>query len=161
MGDPEPTTVRCLRCNRDNARPTHAKGHRCGGCGSFLPGNAARLRHGMHRYKKDHVALPPDLQQGISEFREQLVRDHGGLSELSAARAGLIRLLVGAETAFRLAGSELTRQGGISTPGGRLAFDRLLTATQTWVRVAEKLGIERRQRQLPSPLDYMAGEVDA
>jgi hypothetical protein len=55
----------------------------------------------------------------------------------------------------------VSRQSGINTPGGRLAFDRLMTATQTWVRVAEKLGLDRQQRQLPSPLDYMRGEVDA
>jgi hypothetical protein len=51
MNNPEPTTVRCLRCNRDNPRPTDSKGHRCGGCGSFLPVNAARLRHGLRRPK--------------------------------------------------------------------------------------------------------------
>jgi hypothetical protein len=100
------------------------------------------------------VALPPDLQQGISEFREQLVSDQGGISELSGVRAGLVRLLVGAETAFRVAGNELTRCGGISTPSGRLAFDRLLAAMTTWTRIAEKLGIERRAKAAPDIRDW-------
>jgi len=158
MSDPERSTVRCLRCNRERPQPTDTRGHRCL-CGSFLPGNAARLRHGQRR-AKDRVAFPPDLQQSISEFREQLVSDQGGLHELTAMRGGHVRLQVAAETCVRVAGNELTRQGGISTPGGRLAFDRLLAAIQTWVRVADKLGMERRTRQLPSPVEWMNGEVE-
>lgn len=113
VSNPEPQTVRCLRCNRENARPVDGgkQGHRCSGCKSFLPGNAARLRHGLRR-PKDRVALSPDLQQGIADFRDQLISDAGGVEDLTAVRSGLIRLLVGAETAFRVAGNELTRQGG-------------------------------------------------
>jgi hypothetical protein len=127
--------------------PTDTGGFRCRQCKAFLPGNASRLKTGLRRFRRT-AALPEDLRQSIEDFRAQLIADQGGLDELSAVRGGLIRLLVGAETAFRLAGNELSRQGGIHTPGGRLAFDRLLTASQTWTRIAEKLGIERRARRL-------------
>jgi hypothetical protein len=139
--------------------PAESKRGQCVQCKAFLPGHQTNTRHGLRR---NHTAatLPEDLRQSVEEFRTALISDQGGLEELSAVRAGLIRLLVGAEVAHRIAGSELQRQGGIHTPNGRLAFDRLMTATQTWTRVAERLGIERRTRQLPSPVEWMRGEAE-
>lgn len=138
---PNGPTVRCKRCGRDVA-----PANQCSRCGALLPGNAMRVTHGLHRYETSGV-LPPDLRQDIDEFRDALISDQGGLSDMTTLRAGLTRNLVDTEIMKRLMMNELVRQGA-SSAAGRRAYDRLLNAMDRWHRMATTLGLERRQKHV-------------
>ena len=143
--------VRCRRCGTA-ATP----GDRCAGCGSFLRGNEANLRHGLRRYEVKGV-LPDDLKTTIDEFRAALISDQGGIDQLSATRSGLCRLLIDCEIAKRLMLDQLVRHGVDSKAGGA-AYDRLLAVFDRWHRIAGTLGLERRQRHV-NPLDAVREAV--
>ena len=150
------SAVRCRRCGTA-ATP----GDRCAGCGSFLAGNSANLRHGLRRYETRGI-LPADLKVTIDEFRAELVSDQGGTEDLTAARAGLCRLLVDAEIGRRLLVDQILRCG-IASSAGRLAYDRLLATMDRWLRIAGVLGLECRQKRVPSlqaALDAMDGDKE-
>ena len=149
--DDNGSAPRCRRCGT-----VAAPGGRCTACGSFLPGNTARMTHGLRRYETRRV-LPDDLKTTVDEFRAALIADQGGLEELTAARAGLCRLLVDAEVGRRLLVDQLYRHGIDSKPG-RAAYDRLLTTMDRWQRIAGTLGLERRQRHV-NPIDAVHAAV--
>jgi len=118
----------------------------CRACGQFLVANQANLRHGLRAYQTRGV-LPPDLKVDIDGFRAAVIADMGGLEELPAVRAGLVRLLVDCEVGKRLWMNEVIRRGVDSRPG-KAAYDRLLSTMDRWLRIALALGIERRSRQV-------------
>jgi hypothetical protein len=112
----------------------------------------------MRRYDTRRM-LPPDLKVDIERFREDVIDDQGGLDELSAVRGGHIRLLVDCEALRRLSMNALLTAGTIESPAGRRAADRLLATVDRWLRVAEKLGLDRRARQL-DPLEAVRVAVE-
>src|SRR5258708_37172387 len=103
--------VRCSRCN-----VTLPAGTTCAGWGAFLPGNEANLRSGVRRFQTTG-RLPDDLKVSVDEFLDMVVSDQGGLDELSAIRAGLVRLLRGAEIGSRLCMNHVVVRGYDSRPG--------------------------------------------
>ena len=130
----------------------------CPTCGAFVPSNEANLRHGLRRYQTTGV-LPPDLKTDIDSFRANVISDQGGLDELPAIRAGLIRLLVDCEVGKRLLMQEVIRRGIDSRPG-KAAYASLLATMDKYLRIAVTLGIERRQRDLSvlSPADWIRSQ---
>ena len=135
--------VRCSRCGATSP----AGLTNCGTCGVFLPANEANLRHGLRRFQTTG-RLPEDLRVTVEEFREAVISDQGGLEELSAVRAGLVRVLVDAEVIRRMSLNEAVKRGIDSRPG-RAALQLWLAATDRWVRVGALLGLERRTREIP------------
>lgn len=124
----------------------------CPACGKFILYNQGNLRHGLRAYQTRGV-LPADLKTDIDSFRANLISDQGGLEELSAIRAGMIRLLVDAEVGRRLMFREVVNRGVDSKPG-RAAYDRLLSTMDRWTRIALALGLERRQADAMTIHDY-------
>jgi hypothetical protein len=47
---------------------------------------------------------------------------------------------------------------GIDSKPGRAAYDRLLATMDKWHRIATTLGVERRQRRVPSLAEAMSGD---
>ena len=153
--DPHGPVVVCQRCGVDAPAGTT----NCPRCGAFVPANEGNLRHGLRRYQTTGV-LPPDLKTDIDTFRANVISDQGGLAELPAIRAGLIRLLIDAEVGRRLMFREVVNRGVDSKPG-RMAYDRLLSTMDRWMRLAVALGLERRQRDVMTLSDYInAGEPE-
>ena len=113
------------------------------------------MRHGRRRYETTGV-LPPDLRQSIDEFRDGLISDQGGLENLTTMQAGLVRLLVRVETLTRIDMNDVISAGSGSSRF-KQAHDRLLAAADRWLRVGAVLGVDRRQRPVLDPLDYIAG----
>jgi hypothetical protein len=132
-------------------------GNQCAACGAFISGNEANLRHGLRRFEVRR-ALPPDLKVGVEEFRDQLVSDQGGLDELTAVRAGLVRVLVDAEAGRRLC-MRLVVERGLESKTGRMAYDRLLATMDRWMRAAVALGVERRAHPVPTLHEYLAARA--
>jgi len=133
---------RCRKCGTEHP----AGSNQCSRCGSFLPGSAMRLSHGLRRYhEKGEGTLPADLQVSIDEFRAALIGDQGGLDQLTAVRAGLCRMLVDAEVGRLLLISEVVKRGIDSKPG-RAAYDRLLATMDRWQRIAMTLGLNRHTK---------------
>ena len=108
-----------------------------------FPGPA--LKHGVHSYEKHGAsALPDVLRQTVEQFREAVIADRGGASELSTLEAAYIRRLSEVETVTRLLASDLV-QRGLMTAKGRVrgTFTRWLEALDRWDRLAQRIGVQR------------------
>lgn len=133
---------------------------RCAG-GHVLPGNTAARRHGVRAFEvRGDAALPTDLRISVDDFREAIVRDRGGVDALTAVERGYIVRLSEVETVSRLLASDLA-QRGIFTPKGRVrsTLQRWLEVIDRWDRLAQRVGTDRRARQL-SPLDAVRQAVE-
>lgn len=127
--------------------------------GTVRAGNEVALKHGMRRFEQ-RGELPPDLRVTTEEFRESLISDQGGAEELTAIRAGYVRRLTEVETCVRLLSNDLV-QRGLFTPRGRVrnTYSRLLETIDRWDRLAQRLGLERKTRRVPTPHEYWAQRV--
>lgn len=121
---------------------------RCPRCNVWQPANSGALRDGVRRFETRGV-LPADLRVSVDDFRDQVVLDQGGLGELSAIRSAYIRRLVDLETCARLLMRDFATHGVLTERGRvRASFDRFLALTDRWDRLASKLGMERRSRNV-------------
>ncbi len=136
------------------AGPHATNPHMCAG-GHFLRGNAAALKDGVRRYETKGT-LPDVLRQTVEEFREAVIADRGGVSELSTLEAAYIRRLSEVETVARLLAADLATRG-LTTPRGRVrgTFSRWLESLDRWDRLAQRVGTGRRSRTV-SLRDYLA-----
>jgi hypothetical protein len=125
--------------------------------GHFVAGNQARRTHGAYAFRdRGPAALPDVLRQTVEEFREAVIADRGGTSELSTLEAAYIRRLSEVETVARLLAADLATRG-LTTPKGRVrgTFSRWIDCVAMWDRLAQRVGTDRRARNLPSLSDYM------
>lgn len=122
-------------------------GSRRDGRGRFLTGNTAALKHGAYaEQERPELAA---IVGNLDEFRAALTSDQGGESDLTTIRQGYVQRLVEAEALCRLLGADL-RTRGIFTHRGRVrsTFGAFLAAVERWDRLAQRLGMERRQRDV-------------
>ncbi|HKW00733.1 MAG TPA: hypothetical protein VJN96_12970 [Vicinamibacterales bacterium] len=125
--------------------------------GHFIVGNQARRTHGAYSFRDRGTATLPDvLRQTVEEFREAVIADRGGPSELSTLEAAYIRRLSEVETVARLLASDLATRGLTSARGRvRSTFSRWLECLDRWDRLAQRVGTDRRSRAVPSLRDYL------
>jgi hypothetical protein len=126
--------------------------------GHALPGNKLAWKDGVRVYRdKGDAALPDVLRQSVEEFREGVIADRGGASELSTLEAAYCRRLGETEAVVRLLASDLATRG-LFTPRGRVrnTFTRWIEGVAQWDRLAQRIGTDRRARQLPSLSAYLA-----
>jgi hypothetical protein len=73
------------------------------------------------------------------------------MDELSTLEAAYVRRLSEVETVARLLASDLASRG-LMTPRGRVrgTFSRWLECLDRWDRLAQRVGTDRRGRQVPS-----------
>jgi len=123
--------------------------------GHFIRGNSARRLHGVRGFETTG-RVPDVLRQTVEEFRESVMTDRGGSSELSTLEAAYVRRLSEAETVARLLAHDLAARG-LFTPRGRVrnTFQRWTEAVSLWDRLAQRVGVDRRARQVPSLQDYL------
>jgi hypothetical protein len=120
--------------------------------GHAMEGNQLRRTHGVRSFEERGAAALPDvLRQTVEEFREAVIRDRGGMDELSTLEAAYVRRLSEVETVARLLASDLASRG-LMTPRGRVrgTFSRWLECLDRWDRLAQRVGTDRRGRQVPS-----------
>jgi hypothetical protein len=124
--------------------------------GHFVPGNTARRLHGVRGFETTG-RIPDVLRQTVEEFREAVLSDRGGSTELSTLEAAYVRRLSEAETVARLLAADLAARG-LFTPKGRVrnTFQRWTEAVGLWDRLAQRVGVDRRSRPVPSLRDYLA-----
>jgi hypothetical protein len=124
--------------------------------GHVLIGNQTRRVHGVRAFETTG-RLPDVLRQTVDEFRESVITDRGGASELSTLEAAYTRRLTEAETVVRLIASDLASRG-LFTPRGRVrnTFQRWIEAVNLWDRLAQRVGTDRRARAIPTLRDYLA-----
>lgn len=132
----EPSTepVECGRCGVEVV--PEAPG-RCPTCKVWLPGNVANLRHGLRRYQETGL-LPPDLQDYLLEFRQQVVEDLGGEESLSRIGMMLVDRLCELEASCKLQLDYAVRQSPDVKRGRAALADHRATA-DSQLRVARLL----------------------
>lgn len=145
-----PTPI--CRCGATERHSSNA--HMCAN-GHFIPGNTARRLHGVRAFETTG-RLPDVLRQTVEEFREAVLSDRGGSAELSTLEAAYVRRLSEAETVARLLAADLAARG-LFTPKGRVrnTFQRWTEAVGLWDRLAQRVGVDRRARTVPSLQDYL------
>jgi hypothetical protein len=135
----------CGATERHPANPTNqcVRGH-------FIVGSQQRLTHGARAFERHGTkALPDPLRQTVEEFREAVITDRGGASELSTLEAAYIRRLAEVETVARLLAADLASRG-LTTAKGRVrsTYSRWLEAVDRWDRLAQRVGTDRKARGL-------------
>jgi hypothetical protein len=145
-----PPICRCGATERHESN-----GHMCAN-GHFIAGNTARRLHGVRAFETTG-RLPDVLRQTVEEFRESVIADCGGQSDLSTLEAAYVRRLSEAETVSRLLAADLATRG-LFTPKGRVrnTFQRWTEAVSLWDRLAQRVGVGRRAHLVPSLRDYLA-----
>lgn len=140
------------RCGATERHESNA--HMCAN-GHFITGNTARRLHGVRAFETTG-RLPDVLRQTVEEFREAVLSDRGGSAELSTLEAAYVRRLSEAETVARLLAADLAARG-LFTPKGRVrnTFQRWSEAIALWDRLAQRVGVDRRARALPTLRDYL------
>lgn len=126
--------------------------------GTVRSGNRTAQKHGVYTFEaRGAAALPGDLRISVEEFRAQVISDRGGVDDLTAIDGGYIRRLSELETVVRLLASDLA-QRGMFTPRGRVrtTFNRWLEALDRWDRYAQRIGHERRPKQVPTLAEYLS-----
>lgn len=126
--------------------------------GHAMRGNQLHRTHGAFSFRDRGVAALPDpMRLSVEDFRDGIVRDLGGAEELSTIMHGHVRRLGELETTCRLLASHLA-QHGIFTPRGRVrsAYTQWLLTLDRWQKVAERIGVERKLKSVPSLSAYLA-----
>lgn len=139
-------TVACARCLTEN--PVGAQ--TCT-CGAFLPANQAARKTGIYARQQ-----PPDLRLTADELMNGIVSDLGGESELSTLQTAYVRKIADVEITIRLLTSDIAANG-LLTPGGRVrdVYDKLLAGLGVFDRYAQRIGMERRAKRVPSLQEVM------
>jgi hypothetical protein len=125
--------------------------------GTVRVGNQTARKHGVHAFEaRGAAALPADLRVSVDEFRVQVISDRGGVDNLTAIEGGYIRRLSELETVARLLTSDLALRG-LFTPRGRVrgTFSRWLETLDRWDRYAQRVGVDRRARQISTLQAYL------
>lgn len=151
-----PTPIcRCGATERHASNPDMCAG------GHFISGNTARRIHGVRAFETTG-RIPDVVRQTVEEFREAVLADRGGAVELSTLEAAYVRRLAEAETVARLLAHDLA-QRGLFTPKGRVrnTFQRWTEAVSLWDRLAQRVGVDRRARPVPTLQDYIAAQAQA
>lgn len=147
---PQDEGVTCPRCGGLN--PVGAKVCRATPtCSSFLPANQAARTTGIYSR-----SVPPDLRQHREELIAGLSSDLGGESELSTLEASYVEKIGDIDTTIRLLTHDIATNG-LLTPGGRVrdVYDKLLAGLAAFDRYAQRVGLERKAKRVPSLAEVM------
>jgi hypothetical protein len=133
-----------------------AKGH-------ALPGNTLRKTHGLYSYR-DHGdrAIPADLRMSADEMLAGLIADKGGAENLTTLKREYAQQARTFHVMMDIIGNHLVRNGLTSKTGRvRSAVTKYLEIFDRFDKVAQRLGLEREARQVPSLAAYLRGAREA
>lgn len=124
--------------------------------GRFTSQNKSAETHGLHAFQTRGEA-PLDVLDQVERFRRALIADQGGPDELSTVRNGYVQHLSGAHGCLLLLATDLQTRG-LFTQRGRVrsTFLVYLQTLDRWDRLAQRLGMSRRQRPVPDLESFLA-----
>lgn len=124
-------------------------GHAVGSGTRFQPGNSASVRSGIYRARLRAGEIPPELLADMMGFREAVVTDLGGPEALTEIQRGLVGRLVELETFSRLLVADIQAHGIVGKSGReRSSYRNYLATIDRWDRIAQRLGADRRAKNL-------------
>ena len=116
--------------------------------GQAGPGNTLNLRAGL---RSALLLEQPDIALWHCEQVEAISADLGGASELSALQRASVREVARLEVILAALGNELLNGGVLTGIGAmRAATTAYLQVLDRFVRVAGRVGLERKARKIPS-----------
>jgi len=125
-------------------------------CHCFLPGTQAARKSGIYAQRQ-----PMDLQARVDAMVAGITSDHGGEAALTTLEKEYIKKLVDVDITIQLLATDIARRGLLTPAGGvRNVYDKFLAGLDRWDRLAQRIGLGRRARQVPNPLDYIQGRQE-
>jgi hypothetical protein len=120
-------------------------------CGSFLPTNQAARTTGIYARSQ-----PPHLKEHAQELMSGIASDLGGEAELSTLENSYVRKLGDIDITIRLLTHDIATYG-LLTPGGKVrdVYDKLLAGLAAFDRYAQRVGLERLTKRVPSLSEVM------
>jgi hypothetical protein len=135
--------------------PTHAgiceKGH-------AMRGNQLHRVHGLYSFRdRGDRAIPADLRTSADEMLAGIVADKGGAENLTTLKREYAQQVRTLRVMLDLIGNHLV-QNGLTTPKGRIrsAVSKYLEVFDRFDKAAQRLGVERESKQVPSLREYLA-----
>lgn len=126
--------------------------------GHFIVGNQARRTHGLYSFRdQGDRAIPADLRMSADEMLAGILADKGGAENLTTLKRGYAQQARTFHVMMDLVGNELVRNG-LTTKSGRVrsAVTKYLEIFDRFDKCAQRLGLEREARQVPSLSAYLA-----
>ena len=121
--------------------------------GTFAPGNAHALRHGLYSRQMREALLPEQAEARavLAEQRKAIEDDLGGNEALSALTRDLIGRYVELRLVADFLGHQLATVGPLTGKGRqRAALTAYLAVIDRLNRLALSLGLERKAKRVPS-----------
>jgi hypothetical protein len=154
--------VFCSSCGTAAKRGTRRCVNRS--CGVFLRRNPGRPQEsGVVAFRRHGViALPDDIRAEHDRVRAQVYADQGGESECTEVKKKIIDRFVQVDTIVNLLINDVATRGLLTAKGrARSSVDQLFRAIDRFVRLSEKIGLERQARKVgPQTLDDILAAPD-
>lgn len=140
----------CRRCGAN----VPAGANRCE-CGCFVSGNVAAVTHGAYR------ALDrPELRSLIEAERADVLEALGGATELSPQMLRVVQSYAEHAVLRDAALTKVLEAGLVTAKGSVRAIVKVWQSLdEAMVKRAQLIGLERRQKQLPNPADWLEGKA--
>ena len=124
--------------------------------GTVRVDNQVARKHGADSAAVKRGEVPADLRQSIDDFRAGLIADQGGATALTTLELAYILRLTEIEVCCRLLQNDLVNRG-LHTQKGRVrsSYEKYLATLDRWDRLAQRVGVDRRAKQIPSLQDYL------
>jgi hypothetical protein len=124
------------------------------GSGRFVPGNSARLVHGLRSQRALNGELGgPELKAEANARLRELTADQGDAGFL---RRDLVKRTTQLTIIADTLADELVRNGIITPKGSqRAALTAYLSVIDRLTRLSATLGLERRTKQVPTVEDFL------
>lgn len=127
--------------------------------GRFLPGNSAALVHGLRSERARNALLPGQEERlaVLAERRSALQEDLGGAAALGVIKQDMAQRFIELEVIADTLAADLVRHGVITAKGKqRAAVTTYLAVVDRLNKLAQTLGLERREKQIPTLDAYLA-----
>ncbi len=112
-------------------------------------------------WKRQYNLLPADVRQELEQFRAQVIADLGGESELSAIKQQYVQRLAQIDTIINLVILDLNTRGLLTVKGKvRSTVDALFKAVDRYDKLAQRLGLERRTKKVPTSIEEFMSQPD-
>ncbi len=132
--------------------------------GRFTVGNTLSLKHGA-RSARVKAALLPEQAEALAALAEKRIgieNDRGGVEGMAVIARDMVTRYIELDNVATWLSDNLQRHGALTGKGRqRAALTAYLGIVDRQVRLAQLLGLERKQKPVVSPLDYIDGKVDA
>jgi hypothetical protein len=123
----------------------------CVSCRKVLVGNRLAVTAGVYAVQK-----PAAVVEDVERMKAAITVDLGGESELTELEKAYVGRLGDVEVTLQLLMMDIEARG-LLTPAGsvRKVYDQLLSGIDRWDKLAQRLGMKRRARRVPTVGEYV------